>query len=36
MAAADWLTRAERADSALKASTPILEAVAHMARDALR
>ncbi len=35
-AAAEWMTRSESADDALKASIPILEAVAHMSRDALR
>jgi nitrite reductase/ring-hydroxylating ferredoxin subunit len=35
-AAADWVTRSELAEDSLKASVPILEAVAHMSRDALR
>ncbi len=35
-AAADWITRSELAEDNLKASIPVLEAVAHMSRDALR
>jgi hypothetical protein len=35
-AAADWMTRSELAEDNLKASIPVLEAVSHMSRDALR
>ncbi len=35
-AAADWITRSELAEDNLKASIPVLEAVSHMSRDALR
>jgi len=35
-AAADWVTRSRATDDAVMSAIPVLEAIAHMARDALR